>query len=75
MRSHWDRPEPLYRALAPLLALVVRIVVRVRVAGIEHLPPDGPVLVVANHVSFLDPCMLFAIAHRRGRKLRSTCGP
>jgi 1-acyl-sn-glycerol-3-phosphate acyltransferase len=28
------------------------------------------VLLVANHVSFLDPCVLFVVAYRHGRRLR-----
>jgi 1-acyl-sn-glycerol-3-phosphate acyltransferase len=67
---YWRRPEPLYTVLAPLIDLTARIVVDVRVVGSEHLPRHGPVLLVANHVSFLDPCVLFAVAHRHGRRLR-----
>lgn len=34
---------------------------RMKVAGREHLPTDGPVLVVSNHVAFIDP-LLIAVA-------------
>ncbi len=34
---------------------------RLRVEGREHLPAEGPVLVVANHVAFIDP-LLVAVA-------------
>jgi 1-acyl-sn-glycerol-3-phosphate acyltransferase len=32
--------------------------IRLRVSGLEHLPTDGPLLVVANHFSYLDPAVL-----------------
>ena len=42
--------------------LVTRVVAKVflgyRTRGREHLPKTGPVLIVANHASFLDPALL-----------------
>lgn len=40
-----------------LLGIVARIL-RLRVLGREHLPERGPVLVVANHVAFIDPALV-----------------
>lgn len=37
-----------------LLVFVVRRLLRVEVAGLEHLPPSGPYLLVANHLHVLD---------------------
>lgn len=34
---------------------------RMRVVGREHIPPDGPTLIVSNHVAFIDP-LLVAVA-------------
>ena len=34
---------------------------RMKVTGREHLPPDGPTLIVSNHVAFIDP-LLVAVA-------------
>jgi len=45
----------LYRLLKLLAALLLRGVFRLRVVGGEQIPPVGPLIVVANHVSFLDP--------------------
>jgi 1-acyl-sn-glycerol-3-phosphate acyltransferase len=69
-QSPWDRPEPLYRLVLGALDVVARCVFRLRVAHGERLPATGPALVVANHVSFLDPCLLAVAAHRYGRKVR-----
>ena len=39
-------------------------------SGLEHLPTSGPTILVANHVSYLDPLTLGWVASRRGRRLR-----
>lgn len=36
-----------------------RLLYRLRVEGAEHVPPSGPLVVAANHPSFLDPPILF----------------
>jgi 1-acyl-sn-glycerol-3-phosphate acyltransferase len=39
-----------------------------RVDGLEHVPPDGPYIVVSNHTSNLDPPFVgTAIGHKIGR--------
>ena len=42
-----------------------RTYVRLRVEGLQHVPPTGPVMVVANHVSFVDPIVLGSAFPRR----------
>jgi 1-acyl-sn-glycerol-3-phosphate acyltransferase len=54
-------PEFLLRFLAWLLA---RVIYRIRVRGLEHVPAEGPALVVCNHVSFADAIVLSAAVHR-----------
>jgi 1-acyl-sn-glycerol-3-phosphate acyltransferase len=36
-----------------------------RTQGHEHVPPDGPVLLISNHQSFLDPVLVGLAARRR----------
>lgn len=43
--------------------------IRYRVTGAEHLPRNRPVVFCANHVSNLDPPLLFLVLHRRLRLL------
>ena len=42
---------------------------RVRVEGLEHLPPDGPVLVAPNHDSQMDPVVI-GLTAQGTRRLR-----
>lgn len=44
---------------------VTRIYVRLGVEGLQHVPATGPVMVVANHVSFVDPIVLGSAFPRR----------
>lgn len=52
-----------------LFRLVAKIVawglVRLEVAGRRHVPRDGPFLLVANHLSFLDPILVAIACPRR----------
>lgn len=41
-----------------LVSLLVRLLYRLRLAGLEHLPERGAALVVCNHVSFMDALVL-----------------
>ena len=50
----------LYEALQATLAPALRTVWRVQVRGVEHVPADGPGVVVANHESQTDPFFLGA---------------
>ncbi len=54
-------PEFLMRFLA---WIVVNIIYRVRPSGAENIPEKGPVVVVCNHVSYMDPIVLLASVRR-----------
>jgi 1-acyl-sn-glycerol-3-phosphate acyltransferase len=47
-----------------ILRAVLRLLFRVEVEGREHEPQDGPLVVVANHWSALDPPVLGCALHR-----------
>lgn len=54
-------PEFLLRFLVWLL---VHSAYRLRVEGEEHVPPRGPAVIVANHVSFVDALVIMAACRR-----------
>ncbi len=59
-------PFDLLRPLGHPLLSPVNIVVE----GLQLIPRDGPVILAANHRSYLDPAVLTGVAFRRGRKPR-----
>jgi 1-acyl-sn-glycerol-3-phosphate acyltransferase len=54
-------PEFLLRFIAWMVA---RVMYRLRITGLDHVPADGPALVVCNHVSYVDALVLSAAIHR-----------
>ncbi|MBS7458468.1 MFS transporter [Coralloluteibacterium stylophorae] len=54
-------PEFLMRFLSWVL---INLLYRVRSRGLDALPEEGPALVVANHVSFMDPLVLMGSIKR-----------
>jgi len=54
-------PEFLMRFLVWIL---IHTIYRVEVRGIENIPETGPVIVAANHVSFVDPLIIGGIIRR-----------
>jgi 1-acyl-sn-glycerol-3-phosphate acyltransferase len=44
-----------------------RLAARRRFGGLEHIPVEGPALIVCNHISYLDPIYTAVFVHRRGR--------
>ena len=55
----------LYALCRPLAWALTRLVCRYRVSGREHVPLSGPLLVVANHLSWYDPIILALVLRRR----------
>jgi 1-acyl-sn-glycerol-3-phosphate acyltransferase len=68
--DHWRRPEPLRHLVAPAIDLIARLTLDLRIVHPERLPRTGGLLIVANHVSFLDPPALYVVGHRLGRRIR-----
>jgi 1-acyl-sn-glycerol-3-phosphate acyltransferase len=54
----------LYAILKPLALAIMRLLFRLEGRGTERLPATGPVLLVANHSSYLDPPLVGGVAPR-----------
>lgn len=64
-------PDLPYRVVIRLCRALFRALgLRIRVSGVEHLPASGPVVVAANHSSFLDFMFVGLAAVQRGRLVR-----
>lgn len=48
-----------------LLVALLRRLVRLEVAGLEHIPADGPFILAANHLHALDPAIGLMLVPRR----------
>jgi 1-acyl-sn-glycerol-3-phosphate acyltransferase len=55
MRASWR-----FRASRWLLLRLMLALFRLRVEGLERLPPKGPYLVACNHLGWVDPFVLVA---------------
>ncbi len=54
----------LYALTKPLAVAAMRLLFRLRSRGTEHVPATGPVLLVANHTSLLDPPLVGGVCPR-----------
>lgn len=52
------------RTLAAALRLAARVVVDLNITGVENIPAAGAVLLVGNHISFLDPVIVVSLLPR-----------
>jgi len=48
-----------------VLRIVLAILTRREIVGLEHVPPTGGLIVIGNHTSFLDPVLLGVAMPRR----------
>lgn len=63
--------DVLYRLVIRVAKSLFRVLgLRIEVRGAEHLPSSGPVVVAANHSSFLDFMIVGLPADERGRLVR-----
>jgi 1-acyl-sn-glycerol-3-phosphate acyltransferase len=63
--------SPVARVAAFICRLVLGSTARVKVEGFENLPKDGPVIIVANHISNADPPLVFGwLTPSMGRQMQ-----
>ena len=54
-----------YKMIRPLTSLVVRIVLRPTVVGLENIPKEGRILLAGNHSKKFDSIMLVGVVKRQ----------
>jgi 1-acyl-sn-glycerol-3-phosphate acyltransferase len=54
-----------YRFVKGLVGFLLRLFASVRIEGAEHVPAEGPLLVVTNHLSYMDPPLILVAMPRR----------
>lgn len=64
------RPEPWFRLAEFMLRPPAALWFNWRFEGIEHFPPEGPLLVAANHISYFDPLAHGFMLLKAGRRPR-----
>lgn len=47
-----------------VIRFIAKVILRTEISGMENLPREGPVLVVINHISFVDPFLLYVTLPR-----------
>lgn len=55
-----------YRVTRAIVRLLLRLLTRTEVEGLEHVPDEGPYLLLTNHLHWLDPPALMAAFPYRG---------
>ena len=60
-----------WRAGLAIVGPALRLLFRIRSAGVEQVPRSGPAILAANHLSALDGILLaYLVARQRGRPIR-----
>lgn len=57
-------PSPIQTIFLRFLRLLMRLLLRLEVSGLENIPPAGPVVIIINHIAFFDPLMVCALSPR-----------
>lgn len=57
---------PILRALGPSLSFFTHAIQNVNITGLSNLPNRGPLIIAANHTSFLDPLIVGVPLFQRG---------
>ena len=54
-----------YKTVKPLTSLLIKVLFRPEVIGLENIPKEGRILLAGNHTKWLDPVMLVGVTKRQ----------
>lgn len=57
-------PSPIQKIFLRLLNLLMKVLLRLEVTGLENIPAAGPAVIIINHIAFLDPLIVCAVSPR-----------
>ena len=55
----------MYRFLVSIVSVLVKLIYRVKINGIENLKDDQPIIISANHIHIFDPVILATLTKRQ----------
>lgn len=55
----------MYKFLLAIVSVLIKIIYRVRVNGIENLKDDEPIIISANHIHIFDPVILATLTKKQ----------
>lgn len=55
----------MYKFLLAIVSVLIKIIYRVRVNGIENLKDDKPIIISANHIHIFDPVILATLTKKQ----------
>jgi 1-acyl-sn-glycerol-3-phosphate acyltransferase len=63
-QRHSPAPSPIQTVFLGVLGLLMKALLRLEVVGLENIPAAGPVVIIINHIAFLDPLMVCGVSPR-----------
>ncbi len=57
-------PNPVYCLIRGFFRILFRTLGSWRIIGHEHIPTEGPVIIISNHISYLDPPLMGSAVRR-----------
>lgn len=58
-------PDIIYLLGKMLVKVYSKIILRTRIIGVDNIPAEGPVVIMSNHISLLDPPLIGAAIPRK----------
>ena len=64
MVNNMIKDKLFYKVVKPIIYILIKVLYRPQVIGLENIPKEGKVLLAGNHTKWLDPVMLVGIQKR-----------